>query len=59
MKAARIEQARNRAAPLTECLLALLGRCDESVEQTAIDAEAGAFVLAESLQLWRRSVTKR
>lgn len=58
MRAARIEQARTKAGPLTECVLALLGHRDPDDEQTTIDAEAGAFVLAETVQWWRRSMRR-
>ncbi len=56
---ARVEQARQKAGPLAECLLALLGHRDHEDEGTAVDIEAGAFVVAETVQLWRRSVTRR
>jgi hypothetical protein len=40
---------------LSTCLLALLTE-DEFTDP--VDREAGAFVLAESILLWRKSVTK-
>jgi len=42
---------------LAACLLALLHPDAESDEQS-IDEQAAAVVLAESLIMWRKSVTK-
>lgn len=56
---ARTDAARLKAGVLGECLLALGGFRDAEDETTAIDAHAAAFVLAESLQMWRRSVKGR
>ena len=55
---ARIRAARAKAQPLAECLLALAPIQTDQTEQQSIDRQAGAFVLAETIQLWRRSVTK-
>jgi hypothetical protein len=56
MKVARIEQARSKAGPLAECLLAAFGYRDPEDEKTAIDVEACAFVLAETVHMIRRRV---
>jgi len=40
---------------LGECLIALLAGDEET---DALDREAAAFVLAETILMWRRSVTK-
>jgi hypothetical protein len=55
----RVAEARAKAGPLAQCLLALAAPVDESNEQQAIDRQAGAFVLAETIQAWRQSMTKR
>lgn len=54
MRVERIEQARQKAGHLAECLLAFAGFRDAGDEKTAIDAEACAFVLAETVHLVRR-----
>lgn len=48
--------ARGKAGVLGACLLALL---DPDEFTDPLDREAGAFVLAETIQMWRQSVTKR
>jgi len=40
---------------LGECLIALLDGGDDA---EPLDREAAAFVLAETILMWRRSVTK-
>jgi len=50
---ARVRRARDYVDVFAECLTAWL------VHEDSIDARAGAFMLAESILMWRRSVEKR
>ena len=55
----RIGEARAKAGALARCFLALVEPTDEQDGRQAIDREAAAFVLAETVQTWRQSMTKR
>lgn len=48
-----MREAREAAGPLSACLLALRSGED------GVDAQAAAFVLAETLLMWRATVTKK
>jgi hypothetical protein len=52
---ARTDAARTSAGVLGACLLALI---DDEDDADIVDRRAAAVVLAETLIMWRRSVTR-